>query len=256
MHLRELQREFQQRVLTHAGSIDRELVGAADEDFDARLGAYVDGYRSRLVEALGETYPALKATLGAGEFDRRMREYVDSTPSQYYSVRYYGGEVAERLPEAALADLARWEWTLADVFDAPDDLALDAQELGKVPPDAWARVSFSFRACVRRLRTGSNAVDCWRAANEGRPAPEVLNTGAATEWLMWRRGTTTLFRSLDPIEASMLDAARRGLVFAAQCECLVGSMEETQVAMRAASLLRSWISEELIAGCVLRDEAA
>jgi hypothetical protein len=34
---------------------------------------------------------------------------------------------------------------------------------------------------------------------------------------------------------------------------LAESVEETQVAMRAASLLRGWISEELIAGYTLPD---
>jgi hypothetical protein len=262
MRLNELQQQFQQRVLTRQGLIEPELIGAGEPDFDARLGAYVEGYRSRLVEALGSTYPALKATLGEEKFERCMRDYIDATPSRHYSVRYYGAAVGELLAvqgeehaRAVLTDLARWEWMLAEVFDAPDDESLNVDALSAVAPDAWARVSFQFRRCVRRLEMHSNAVEYWRAAKELCAAPAEFLTTAPAEWLLWRRGTSTLFRSVDPIEAMALDAALAGERFGALCERLASCVEETQVALYAASLLRGWISEELIAAYTLPDAA-
>ncbi len=53
MHLRELQRAFQARVLLLESGIEPELRDAKGADFDARLDAYVGGYRARLVEVLG-----------------------------------------------------------------------------------------------------------------------------------------------------------------------------------------------------------
>ena len=262
MRLGELQQQFQQRVLARAGQIEPELIGAGEPDFAARLGAYVEGYRSRLIEALGSTYPALKATLGEEEFERCMRDYIDSTPSRHYSVRYYGAAVVKLLARqgeeharATLTDLARWEWMLAEVFDAPDDDALGVDALGALAPDSWAKVSFQFRACVRRLAMHSNAVEYWRAASKLCAAPPGYSTTAPEQWLMWRRGTRTLFRSVDPIEAMALDTARAGESFGALCERLAACVEETQVAMRAASLLRGWISEELIGAYTLPDAA-
>lgn len=260
MRLAQLQQEFQQRVLFRDGAIEPELLGAGAPDFQERLGAYVEGYRSRLIEALGTTYSALKATLGEEEFAVRMRRYIESTPSRHYSVRYYGAAVGglmaaqgEAGARATLSDLARWEWTLAEVFDAPDDEPLSIDALGALPPAAWAGVSFRFRACVRRLQMCSNAVDYWRAACQQGAAPAGFAVAAPTQWLLWRRGVATLFRSLDATEALLLDAALSGESFGALCERLVGSLEETQVAMRAASLLKGWISEELIAAYRLPD---
>jgi len=43
--------------------------------------------------------------------------------------------------------------------------------------------------------------------------------------------------------------------FGELCERLTSCVDETQVAMRAASLLRGWISEELITGYTLPDAA-
>jgi Putative DNA-binding domain len=260
MRLAQLQQQFQQSVLTQRSLIAPELVGAAAPDFAARLAAYVDGYRSRLIEALGASYPALKATLGEEAFAERMRAYIESTPSRHYSIRYYGAGIESLMSasgdegtRAALGDLARWEWLLAEVFDAPDDGSLDVETLGSVAPAAWAGVRFQFRACVRRIGIGSNAVDYWRASKQECAPPPVYAVAPPAQWLLWRRGTTTLFRSVDAVEAIALDGALAGASFGALCERLAGCVEETQVAMRAASLLRGWIAEELIAGFALPD---
>ncbi len=254
MPLRELQNAFQARILAHQAGVEAELADHRNPDFAARLDAYVGGYRTRLIEALAGTYPALQATLGDEEFGRQMRLYIDSTPSRHWSVRHYGANLAERLPALAagngqaLAELARWEWTLADVFDARDDAALDAATLGAVPPTAWATVSFSLRECVRRFDTRSNAVELWRAAQDGSKTPGATTDAPVVRWLLWRRGVKTLFRSLDPVEAEMLDAVRAQATFGALCERLVRHVAVTDAAPRAASLLRGWLGEELIAG--------
>jgi len=254
MELRELQRTFQARILSLQPGIEAQLRGARNADFGARLGAYVGGYRTRLIEVLGTTYPVLKATLGADEFDRQMRVYIDSMPSRHYSVRYYGAQMEEFLATRAsqsdgqpLAELAHWEWTLADVFDAPDDAPLDVATLAAVPPEAWSTVSFTLRASVRRLETKTNVVEWWRAANGLYDEPDALILTAPAEWLLWRRGVKTLFRSLDPVEAAALDAALEGATFGTICERLAQCVDERDVALRAASLLRGWIAEELIA---------
>src|SRR5277367_2643825 len=200
MRLRELQSSFQNRVLRHRHGIEVQLDGVDAEDFDARLNAYVEGYRTRLIEALANTYPVLKATLGEDEFDREMRLYVDSTDSRHFSVRPYGADMAQRLQDhpsrvaqTGLAELAAWEWLLADVFDSPDDEALDMRDLAAVAPPLWPTLSFSLRASVRRFDSQTNAVECWRAANGLCEKPAALGQTSQTRWLIWRRGITTLF---------------------------------------------------------------
>jgi hypothetical protein len=260
MQLKDLQRAFQARILSLEPGIEAQLAHAQNADFSARLDAYVGGYRARLIEALGTTYPVLKVTLGDDEFDRRMRLFIDSIPSRHYSVRHYGAGVAEYMATQdlgelglALSDLARWEWTLADVFDAPDGASLDVTTLATVPPAAWPTVSFTLGATVRRLETRTNVVEWWRAANGLCEKPNALVRSAPTQWLLWRRGVKTLFRSLDPVEAAALADAGNGATFATLCEGLAHEVEEPDVALRAASLLRGWIAEELIAGCSWHD---
>jgi hypothetical protein len=195
----------------------------------------------------------LKATLGEDEFEREMRLYIDSTDSCHFSVRPYGSDMAQRLqgqpsgvPHIALAELAAWEWLLADVFDSPDDEALDARELAAVAPPLWPTLSFSLRASVQRFDSQTNAVECWRAANGLCEKPPSLGQALPTRWLTWRRGITTLFRSMSFLEAALMDQVRDGASFGLLCEQMAGEVGETESPLRTASLLRGWLAEELI----------
>ena len=254
MQLSELQRAFQARLLAGRTGIEAQLAGAERPDFQERVDVYAGGYYARLVEALAATYPALQHALGEPEFERAMHEFITAEPSRYYSVRDYGGRVADHLsggdtsPRArVLTQLARWEWTLADVFDAVDDTPVGAEALTAIPHERWAQVRFGLRACVRRFVTDTNAVDWWRGARGQGEAPSDFSTQAATDWLLWRRGVTTVFRSLAPDEAVAIDAARSGAPFALLCERIAEQVGASDAPLRAASLLRGWFAEELIA---------
>jgi hypothetical protein len=253
MQLRELQRAFQARLLAGASGIEAELAGADRPDFQTRVDVYADGYYARLVEVLGTTYPALKAALGESDFERAMRDFIAAEPSRYYSVRDYGQRVADYFAQSGagtahvLAQLARWEWTLADVFDAPDDTPADVEALAAIAHERWAQVRFGLRACARRFTTDTNAVDWWRAARVQGEAPAEFKSEPPVDWLVWRRGVATVFRSLEPDEAAAVDAVRSGAPFAALCERIADQIGSADAPLRAASLLRGWFAEQLIA---------
>ena len=144
MKLAQLQRAFQSHLLQGADAIAGEI--AADERFSSalRLGIYTDAYAARLVEALGETFPAVQAALGTNRFARCVSDFARQQPSRFRSVRAYGEDLpqwlASRLtgPRAAgIADLARFEWAVAGAFDAADDPALGPASLATVAPAQW-----------------------------------------------------------------------------------------------------------------------
>ena len=253
MRLRELQRSMQDRVLRHRRGIESQLNDAQDEDFEPRLDAYVAGYRTRLIEALGASYPVLKAVLGDDEFEQETRRYIESTDSRHFSVRNYGATLGERLEDRlstprglALRELAEWEWRLADVFDAADDVPLDVQELAAVTPELWPALSFSLRVCVRCFDTRTNAVQWWRGANGLCDKPAELTVSPPGRWLIWRRGIITLFRSLGPMESELLEKLREGANFGLLCESMALQVGDSDAPQRTASLLRGWLAEEII----------
>jgi Putative DNA-binding domain len=262
MELHELQRRFQARVLAGEHGVEAELLPDEADELAVRVGVYADGYASRLVEALGATYPALSKTVGDEEFERLIREFIATGPSTYYSVRNYGGQLGAHLERSAgararvLGQLARFEWMIAEVFDAADDAPASVEELTRIPAASWGDVRFGLRASLRRFATQTNAVDWWRAANELRPAPADFEASPPTvEWVLWRAGLATRFRSLSAVETAALDAARGGASFSAVCEVVAAIVGEEAAAIQAASLLRGWLAEELVASITVSSHA-
>ena len=145
--LASLQRAFQRHVYRPGRAMERAVLATPRANAARRLGVYADAYRSRLVEALGNDYPALQGLLGETGFDRMMREFVAAHPSRHPNLRWYGGELAGFLTCSArwrrrplLAELATFEWALGLAFDAADAPALGTDALARVPAAQWPRM--------------------------------------------------------------------------------------------------------------------
>jgi hypothetical protein len=258
MQLQDLQSLFQRCVLEGGAGIEAELKDSEGEDFPARLGTYTEGYRIRLLEALETSYPAVKAALGEAEFERTMREFIEAVPSKHYSIRYYGETLGEFIIATrnetyaeVLQELARWEWVLAEVFDAPDDTPVGSERLTAIAPESWPLVAFVLRASVRTVAIGSNAVQWWRWAREGGDKPSAFESAPAASWRLWRQGVRTLFRSMDAAESAALAVASAGGTFGEICEAIAREVGAADAPLRAASILNGWFSDEIIADLML-----
>jgi len=68
--------------------------------------------------------------------------------------------------------------------------------------------------------------------------------------LAWRQHGETRWRSLEPLEAALLDAVSSGMPFAALCEhaaaLLVGGAEADAAASTVIGLLRRWLEDGLL----------
>ncbi len=246
MKLAQLQRSFQAHVLRADPSIAPEIQGDARFPAALRLGVYSDAYALRLVEVLGESYPAVQAALGAKRFAALVSGFAREHPSRFRSARAYGEELPQWLasqltgPRAGgIADLARFEWAVAGAFDAADQTALEAASLAAVAPAEWPQLQFEFSPSLRRVAVTSNCVAWWRCACAGESRPGRWRATGPQQWLVWRCELAVYYRRLAPLEAQALDAARAGRRFGELCEQL-------DEAARAATLLHGWFSEGLV----------
>jgi hypothetical protein len=253
MALRHLQQDLQRHLLGAQSTIAAGIVDAPPLPIADRLGIYRSAYQIRLIEALGETYPILYKILGDEVFSALGAAFVAAQPSVHRSIRWYGRELGDFLrstppyaDQPILAELAVFEWTLAEVFDAPDAKSLPRAALRAIDPAAWAGLTFRLHPSLRRLGLNWNAPAVWRAASadEMPPQPELLEQ--PTKWLLWRQNLQNMFRSLDPIESAALDYALRGDTFADLCAALAAWLPEEQIPLRAATLLGSWADSGII----------
>jgi hypothetical protein len=255
MRLADLQRELQHDLLGEPSTIAAAIVDAPPLPAEARLGIYRNAYRSRLIEALDDTYPVLHQLLGDETFEGLGNLFVAAHPSQHRSIRWYGRELADFLSTCApfdeqpvLAEVARFEWTLSEVFDSADATPVDRASLMCVDAEAWATLTFRFHPSLRRTTFGWNTVAVWKAmsAETDPPAPEP--SAEPVEWLLWRRSLENYFRSIDAAESAALGAAARGATFEEICAVLSAQLPEEEVPLRAATLVAGWAESGLIVG--------
>lgn len=258
--LSKLQHRFQDCVL-HPGQPDAATWVSASgrADPDTQLSIYSYAYAARLKEVLANDYPAVLMAIGDERFDRLAEDYIQAHPSHYVSLRDFGRHLAGFVSgliqkEEAwqgmhwLVELALFEWTLGQAFDAADAALFTEQDMATIRPDAWPERTFTLHPSVQRLNLEWNIPEMWQALTADEPAPVDAMRETASAWLIWREQLITRFRSMPTDEQQALDALGKGASFNDICETLTSLMPEGEVPLRAAGLLKGWLAQGLISG--------
>jgi hypothetical protein len=225
---------LQERILRGDGTMPWRVRGA---DAAHRLRIYADAYRLRLVEVLGNDFPATRRALGDEGFAEFGERYLQAHPSTRPSVRHVGSAFADWLElqaeaPAGLHQLARLEWLQAAAFDAPDAPTLGIDDIAALAPESWPRLRLRLHPATQLLDAEHIAI-C-----EG--APALAEADSPARWLSWRDAEGDVhWRQLEDDEADALHAAADGSDFGGLCERLPAS--------RAASLLKRWLADGLLA---------
>lgn len=251
--LGDLQTEFQSFLLEGREDIRRRVAGTGKVSAEQRLSIYYDAYRLRLLEALDSNYPVLHGWIGDDEFERLGLAYLAAHPSTHFSIRYFGHELAGFLAAGEsyrdkpfLSEMARFEWAMAEAFDAPDSALVRLEDMGAIVPEAWPGLRFTMQGSVHRLNLEWNVPVIWKAIDAEQAPEQPRRSEYPQSWLLWRQDLKTYFRSLSVDEAWALDAAANGGTFAMICEGLCEWIDVQHVAAHAAGLLKQWIADGLI----------
>jgi len=252
-NLARIQLDFQEFLLRESPSVHGHIAPVGRAPVAARLDVYARAYGARLREALASNYPAVAKVLGEARFTELAQEYIAAHDSRFFSIRYYGHALAHFVATEPsyrsvpfLSDLARWEWTLAEVFDAADAAAVDSSELAERPFAEWASLRVTFHPSVRALFLSWNAPQMWNALMDDAERPRARQERQAVQWLVWRRELREMFRPLSEAEQQALGAARAGESFSGLCILARDYFREDEAPARAAAWLRDWVESGLI----------
>jgi hypothetical protein len=170
---------------------------------EERLAIYHDMYILRMEEALESDYPALKHLLGDRGFRALVTGYVQAHPSRSHSLNFLGRHLPDYVREvpglrrrAFAHDLARLEQAVAEVFDAPEEPALRAEETLAVPAEAWEAARLHPVAAFRLLAFAHPVNDYLQSVREldhAHPSPRRRATWVAVyrrRYTVWRQELT------------------------------------------------------------------
>ncbi|MCK5667025.1 MAG: putative DNA-binding domain-containing protein, partial [Thiotrichaceae bacterium] len=234
---------------------ENDIISTEDALAEHRLGAYYNAYRIRLIDSLATDFECLQKEIGDEGFELMILDYLKHYPSENPSVRWVGTHMVEFLKHSEhpdkkfLTELAEFEWSQGLCFDAGDSKQIfRLEDMAQIAPESWPQLTFQFHDSVRWLDLHSNAAPYWVALDNNEELPEKHHEEIPTRWLMWRKGMSPNWRSLEVAEAWAIEAAYNGANFAELCEGLLEWIGEDLVAMTAAGFLKQWIHEELITG--------
>jgi hypothetical protein len=110
-----------------------------------RLEIYNRQYWFRILSALAEDFPALRAVMGAKKFDELSVAYLAEHPSRSFTLRNLGSNLVEWLEahpqiagrrHALAVDVARIEWAFVEAFDNPEHAPLTLEQIATLDGDS------------------------------------------------------------------------------------------------------------------------
>ena len=221
-----------------------------------RLQIYGNAYYARLVECLGEEYPAVHYAWGADSFDAYAMGYLQKYPSQSYTLGRLGANfprfLSEVLPgsreetggtfERFLIELARLERIYSEVFDGPGSEgqpALSSETLGQIPPEAWPGVRLVPEPSLR-LETFRSPVHEYITGVRHQESPAIPEP-AETYLAIHRREFIVRRSVLSALEYELLSKLMAGLPLG---QAIAEALESSEAGFEElASQLQAWFQD-------------
>ncbi len=252
--LAELQAAFQAAILSDDPAVLAAILEPPLEARDRLLGVYQNAYRQRLLGAIANGYPLLRALTGPERFQEIAASYiaanVSTSPDMSQYVAGLPGHLASATPwpaEPLLAEMARLEETIAAVFVSADDKRLQLADLGALPIEAWPDLAFAPAAATCRLDFSTNAFAIWLALSRAEAAPDAAALAQAEHIIAYRPEWVVQLRSMQPEEAMMWDEMVSGRPFGELCQSVAEHGGENGAAGRAAAYLGGWVGAGMLA---------
>ncbi len=252
MNLKQLQTSFQNQILsqdcTDVDWVNTSIHAPSSCD---RLKIYHNAYRFRLADVLFDTFEHTAVYLGSDWFHQLALSYVQSHHSNSPNIGQYGkdfpGFLAQQLAnDLEVSELAGMDWKLRRAFDGFDGVPLTADGLAQRSSENSGSLGFKFVPTLGIATHCYNTLDIWHAIDEDETPPAVERLARPIDILIWRKGHSPHFRSLEPIEAFAISAIHSGDSLDALGARLAEEYPGIDVATEFGVMLRRWLEEQAI----------
>ena len=262
---------WMQEVVVHPGAIDEALASpGAEKEIPSkeladvvlpshsltaaeRVGVYHGMYLMRMEEALATDYPVIKHFLGDDAFDELVTDYVGRYPSRSYTLNRLGDHLPQFLADRQdwsqsgfLADLARLELAMTEVFDEEETPVLSGEDLEAVPLEVWEVARLRPVAALRLLEFEHVVDPHLTAFHRERPCPKPMRRPS---WVVvYRRNYSVSRLELSRLEHELFRALVDGAPLGEALAAAVAGKDSARQQARVFRWFRSWIREGLFSG--------
>ena len=218
-----------------------------------RFDVYRNNVLAGLIDALAQSYPAVRRLLGAECFEETARRFVAGHLPRSPVLLEYGQEFAAFLdrfePLAAwayLPDVARIERAWLEAYHAADAPPLDPGAFARIPADRAADVCLTLHPSVRLVRSRFAALTIWQLNVTDGPVtgPETIALDAsAQDALLARAEAEVEVIALAPGAAEFIAALASGRTLGDATECARNAHELFDLTEHLTALLGGgWIT--------------
>lgn len=252
MKLHDFQQAFMAAVYREHNNIEPHLLANDKLTGAERLAIYQGSVAGGLIDALGDVYPACRRLLGDEFFDAMADRYVLEIPSRSANIGDYGRELAEFIEEFPpladfdyIADVARLEWQLHEIFHEADDQPLLLDVLAQWDTARQLATVFRLPRAARLLQSEYPVDQLWQVNRDDFDGDDEISLDDGPVFLLvWRRGFDTRIEPLSEAEWLFLNTLQQGLSFEALFTTLSESQPQLDVStLFGQALQRGWIAD-------------
>lgn len=225
-----------------------------------RLEIYNRQYWYRVLGALTEDFPALRAVIGAPAFEVLSVAYLTAHPSRSFTLRNLGSKLADWLtanpqfagrPHRLALDVVRIEWAFIEAFDNAERPPLTVEQIATL--DAGSRLALQPHLCLLALNyPADDLVVCLHKSDKRQTSEAGVSHDDAEDspvklprlrsrptWVAAHRlEDSVYYRRLKREEFLTLSAIRQGLSLADALE--TGFIGSRILQSRRAGLIQKW----------------
>jgi len=232
------------------GGLAQVIAGDDRLSAEERVDIYANMYFYRILDVIKEDFPATLAILGDERFHNLVTGYLIEYPPAHFSISYAGDRLADFIRDHPpreefpfLADLARLERALIDVFHAPDSVPLDAEQMRAISPEDWPALKLTAHPAHQILALEWNVAAILKSVEQGEEPSYPVRDDISM--LVWRNRNRVYYRAIDPSERDELSAIAKGTTFAEICEVIAGGVEGDP-ASAINQRLETWLRDGIL----------
>lgn len=267
----ELQRWMQElirhpRAEEEGEAVDQVLTASSQLTSRQRLGIYQSAYVARLLECLRAEFPATVALAGEESFAGLAQGYLETHPSQSYTLGILGAGFPEFLQSVrpprdadpadpdfadALIETARVERIYSEVFDGSGPEELPPFDPRQITSGQFGESRLDFHACVRLVRLPFPVHALITAVRRG----EAWEMPAAepTCLVVTRRDYVVRRFAVEPTALALLERLQAGETVGAALAEVFGDGEITAKTLRSVGeWFEAWAAAPLFRGIAAR----